>query len=98
MEPKDHDVLVTIATQVERLISDVKDVRADIADVKSDLANRVATLESEKLSRADFTAAQNEHIAMHKAFDDRLSFVERAVWIGIGGITILEVVFKFFIK
>lgn len=58
MEPKDHDVLITIATQVDRLISDVKDVRADIADVKSDLANRVALLENEKVSKVDFDKAE----------------------------------------
>lgn len=98
MDPKDHDVLIAISTQVDRLISDVKDVRSDIADVKSDLANRVAALESEKVSKIDFAAAQLDHVTMHKAFDDRLSFVERAVWIGIGGITIVEIIFKFFIK
>jgi hypothetical protein len=86
MDPKDHDILIEIKTQVTRLISDVK-------ELKDDTARRVEVVEQEKLSKEDFDTAQIEHAETHdrhqKAIEtlrDRNDFLISKYWwlVGIG--------------
>lgn len=49
----DHDLLIQIATKLDRAILDIK-------DLKDDTTRRVSTLEEEKVSQKDFDDLKND--------------------------------------
>ena len=95
MDPKDHDILIEIKTQVTRLISDVK-------DLKDDTARRVEKVEQDKMSRKEFEEAQLDHEKAHKLHDSqlakhekRIDFLISAYWKAIGALAALELIARF---
>lgn len=95
MDPKDHDILIEIKTQVTRLISDVK-------DLKDDTARRVESVEREKVSKSEFSEAQIDHEKAHKLHeaqlakhDKRIDFLISAYWKAVGALVALEVVARY---
>ena len=76
----DHDLLLTfkaeVSTKLDRVISDVK-------DLKNDSLSRVATLEEEKASEKDFI----DYCEKNDARYDQLS---KLVYIGLGIVIALD--------
>jgi ElaB/YqjD/DUF883 family membrane-anchored ribosome-binding protein len=90
-DPKDHDILIEIKTQVTRLISDVK-------EIKDDTARRVDAMEQEKLSKDDFQVMQMEHEAAHKRLEkaqsnqlETVTFLVQRYWIAVGVLGVVDV-------
>lgn len=83
----DHDLLVKITTQVDRLLVDVK-------EIKDDTATRVDNLEREKYDRAEADRVIRDATAIHEGFEIRIKWLERIAYTGLGLIGALEFYFR----
>ncbi len=88
---EDHNLLLRIDTKVERVISDV-------AELRNNFSNRVDALEREKENQRDALErhAKQETINLDKEL--RLRRLEQWGWMAIGGLAIIQVILKFFVK
>lgn len=76
----DHDLLVTIHTKLERALDDIR-------ELKDGTTSRITHLEAEKTDRKDFETLQ-------KDYDNRLKWLERIAYGGIGILSVIEMYFK----
>ncbi len=56
----DHDLLVALHPQIERVLSDIKEVKTDVKDLKDNTTARITNLEEKKVSKEDFDAYVKE--------------------------------------
>lgn len=84
----DHDLLIQINTKVERVISDVKEIR-------DNTTSRVDALESEKLDKVEAAKAIVAHEKIHDDFEKRLKWLERIAYSGLAIIAAVEFYFRF---
>jgi len=96
MNENDHDLLIQIATKLDRAIQDIK-------ELKDNVAARVSALENEKLDRTEYDSYIKDHDIAHRALisqgldhEKRIRFVERLTYLFIGAMTLLEVILKLY--
>jgi hypothetical protein len=65
----DHDLLIQINTKLERVITDVKELKDNVAD-------RVSALEMEKFNKADANQAISDGNKIHDDHEKRLRYLE----------------------
>lgn len=73
----EHDLLVTIHSQVGRALTDIKDVKDDIKSLRDNVSDRVSQLESSKVNKLDLDAAKIVADKIHQDHEDRLRAVEK---------------------
>lgn len=83
----DHDLLVKIHTQVERVIIDVKEIR-------DNTTARVENLEREKFDKSEATKVLAEANLVHDNLDTRVKWLERIAYTGLGLLAALEFYFR----
>lgn len=96
MEPNDHDLLIELRTEFRA-------VRADIKDLKENTIKRLEDVETGKLNIREFhdhvVSDEKSHLtiaATFKEHDDRLRFHDRALYVGITLLTVLQMLFAMF--
>ena len=62
------------------------------------MAKRVENLESGKLGREEASRLQAEATTLHNDHENRLRFIERYMWLAIGGLAVIEFGLNFFFK
>ncbi len=70
----DHDLLITIHTQVNRLITDV-------GEINNNLSRRVTVVETEKLSKEDFKAVDDDKEKRMRRLERYGSIAVGALWL-----------------
>lgn len=86
---EDRDLLVELKTEMSGLRDDVKELKDGI---KSD----IEFLKADKISRADAVRMQTDSLTRDTDYETRLRFIERYMWLALGGITILTFVLNYF--
>lgn len=85
---RDHDLLVALNVKMEQVIS-------DISELKDNTARRVSHLEDEKLDKAEALRLKSESDASHADFELRIRRLELWGALAIGGLAVIQFVFKF---
>jgi len=95
----DHDTIVALWTIVNRAVTDIRDLHKDIAGVQGSINAFILGIDKKIGDAVDkleikISAAMEGHnkddAISHGAFDRRLRFLERYVWVAVGGIGILN--------
>ncbi len=79
----DHDVLVEVNVKLERVIS-------DIADLKDNTANRVDTLEKEKIDIDEYNRRIKQTDGLHEDHEIRLRRIEKWGLMALGALAIIQ--------
>lgn len=79
----DHDLLIELRTEV-------KGMRADIKAFNDDTKERLATLETKKLDKDDFSQFRVLDIDLKKDHERRIRNLERWGWLAWGAVSLLE--------
>jgi N12 class adenine-specific DNA methylase len=79
----DHDLLIQIATKMDRAISDIK-------DLKDNTTARVTSLEEEKVNERDFKEYRDANDTRMDALSKKLDKVYSWVLLGLGGLGVIE--------
>ena len=80
----DHDLLIQIATKLDRAILDIK-------ELKDNTTARVTALEEEKLNQKDFRAARYDDQVFRADHEKRLRRLERWGFIAIGALGLVQI-------
>lgn len=86
---QDHDLLIQINTKLERVITDVK-------ELKDNVAARVAALEQEKINKEEVKNLNDAAQVVHKDLGDRVRILERWGLISMGFLYAIQAYFEFF--
>jgi hypothetical protein len=84
MNENDHDLLIQIATKLDRAILDIK-------ELKDNTTARVSALEEEKLNQRDFDTYKQEADARDSDKEKRLRRLERWGFMVVGVIGAVEI-------
>lgn len=89
----DHDLLVTLHTQMELVLIDIK-------EVKDNTVGRISILESNKMEKADADKAITEALKnasnIHSDFESRLRFIERYMWSALAIVSLAMFLLNYF--
>jgi phage-related minor tail protein len=81
----DHDLLIQIATKLDRAISDIK-------ELKDNAAARIDALEQEKLNQKEFEGVRAAADKLHNDHEKRLRRIEKWGFLAIGALGFLQIV------
>lgn len=98
----DHDNLVTLIETVKNLSESQtvfhREMKDSFKDLKDNYADRLNIVEREINNADKVFVAKAEHDKIDVAVDIRLSRVEKICYMGLGALTVLQFVFRFFVK
>lgn len=83
MRQSDHDLLVSIHTKVERVISDVKDLSLNVG-------GRLLLVETNKVEKVEWAKEHEDH-------ERRIRNNERLIWVATGALIVLQIALKLFL-
>ncbi len=83
MNENDHDLLIQIATKLDRAIQDIK-------ELKDNTTARVSALEDEKANKIDLSSHEKLGSAVHSDHEKRIRRLERWSLLALGALGILE--------
>src|SRR3954466_5880072 len=83
MDPKDHDLLISMNVKLDRVITDVR-------DLNDSTTRRVSQLEQEKLDKTESSRLSKEAAELHEDHETRLRFLEPAYWWAIGALAVID--------
>lgn len=81
----DHDLLIAIATKLDRAIQDIK-------ELKDNAAARIDALEAEKLNQKEFESVRLSSDKLHGDHEKRIRRLERWGFIAIGALGLVQIV------
>jgi hypothetical protein len=84
----DHDLLIQIATKLDRAILDIK-------ELKDGTTERVSALEEEKVSVKEYEENKTNNDLKLEDHEARLRFGEKYIWIALGALAILNLYFAY---
>jgi len=87
----DHDLLIVIHTTVKHLIENMKELKDNTVD-------RVTSLELEKMSRDEAERRHKESDGIHRDHELRLRRLETWGAMAAGGLFVIELLLKYYIK
>jgi hypothetical protein len=91
MDPKDHDLLIELKTEM-------KGLRQDVRSLTDNTAGQIRDLQREKLNRQDFLEYETESKSQAKDHEERIRTLERAFWRGIGALAIIQMTAQFLLS
>jgi hypothetical protein len=91
MDPKDHDLLISMNVKLDRVITDVR-------DLNDSTARRVSSLEQEKLDKVEADRLLKEEEKVHANHGKRIRFLERAYWIAIGALGLSNILLGIYLS
>ena len=87
----DHDLLIEIATEMRRAVSDIKDLGKSfiemgkqIEGLNASVDGKIAAAVAPKLDRKEFMPALGDSQKQRDDHEKRLRFIERWVWGAVG--------------
>jgi hypothetical protein len=89
MNENDHDLLIQIATKLDRAILDIK-------ELKDNAAARINALEQEKLNKKELEIVHLAADKLHFDHQKRLRRLERWGFIAIGALGLIQIVANFY--
>ena len=97
----DHDLLIKVATLQDRSATDVRDLHTAIGGVQSavqeigmGLDKKIAEAVASKIDAKEVYQMKDDAGKEHTSLDKRISFIERYMWIAIGGVYVLYFLFQ----
>jgi hypothetical protein len=89
MNENDHDLLIQIATKLDRAISDIN-------ELKDNTTARVTALEQEKLNQTEFIDYKEQTDKILVAYGIKLDKVSSWVLMGIGALGVFEFIIQIY--
>lgn len=86
---QDRDLLIKLETKLDGVVADIK-------DMKDSTLSRLAMVEAGKLDRTEANRLQAEAMEIHGDHETRLRFVERYMWLALGGLAVIEFALNYF--
>lgn len=81
----DHDILITLVSEVRQTRLEIKEVKEDIKELKDNVASRVETLEKDKLDRLEFEESHKDH-------ETRIRLNEQKIYWASGALVIIQLI------
>lgn len=91
MDPKDHDLLIELKTEM-------KGLRQDVRSLSDNTTAQIRDLQRDKLNRQDFIEYEVEAKTQSKDHEERIRTLEKAFWRGIGALAVIQMVAQFLIS
>jgi Skp family chaperone for outer membrane proteins len=91
MDPKDHDLLIELKTEM-------KGLRQDVRSLSDNTTAQIRDLQRDKLDWHDFKEYEVEAKTSKKDHEERIRTLEKAFWRGIGALAVIQMVAQFLIS
>jgi hypothetical protein len=91
MDPKDHDLLIELRTEV-------KGLREDFRTANTSIAAQLASLQTSKLDKDTFS----DHLQKFEDHEERIRSLEKGFWKMVGALIVVQIVaealLRYFLK
>lgn len=91
-----RDLLVELKTQMVGVVATMNSLHTEMKEIKDGMKSDIEFLKSDKVSRAEVTRLQVDAQVVHNDQETRIRFIERYMWLALGGLAVIEFGLNYF--